>query len=185
MAALSEKALELLRGKNFAYVATVNRDGSPQVTPVWIDTDGTNVLFRPIRPTSVTLALYYNPDRLAPVNQSGNQVIFVSFNDVPGSGFGINAVQTDWNVLATKNTGEALPATVFSASGVRVSDLASVAGAGVNGASGGINFSANPGGAAHRRRAERNPVERPFDTQRAVVRWSSACVTPRGEPSTL
>ncbi len=45
MAALSEKALELLRGKNFAYVATVNRDGAPQVTPVWIDTDGTNVLF--------------------------------------------------------------------------------------------------------------------------------------------
>ena len=28
----------------FAHVATLNGDGSPQVTPVWIDFDGTNVL---------------------------------------------------------------------------------------------------------------------------------------------
>jgi PPOX class probable F420-dependent enzyme len=28
----------------FAHVATLNSDGSPQVTPVWIDFDGTNVL---------------------------------------------------------------------------------------------------------------------------------------------
>jgi PPOX class probable F420-dependent enzyme len=29
----------------FAHVATLNVDGSPQVTPVWIDFDGTHVLF--------------------------------------------------------------------------------------------------------------------------------------------
>ena len=29
----------------FAHVATLNTDGSPQVTPVWIDFDGTHVLF--------------------------------------------------------------------------------------------------------------------------------------------
>ena len=26
------------------FIATINRDGSPQVTPVWVDTDGRNVL---------------------------------------------------------------------------------------------------------------------------------------------
>ena len=30
--------------KAFAHVATLNPDGSPQVTPVWIDFDGTHVL---------------------------------------------------------------------------------------------------------------------------------------------
>jgi len=43
MPKLSRKTRELLEGKNFAYVATVNRDGSPQVTPVWIDTDGKSI----------------------------------------------------------------------------------------------------------------------------------------------
>ena len=41
---LSQKATALLRGKNFAYLGTINKDGSPQVTPVWIDTDGKYVL---------------------------------------------------------------------------------------------------------------------------------------------
>jgi PPOX class probable F420-dependent enzyme len=30
--------------KTFANVATLNADGSPQVTPVWVDFDGTHVL---------------------------------------------------------------------------------------------------------------------------------------------
>ena len=41
---LSQKAVALLKGKNFAYLATINKDGSPQVTPVWVNTDGKNVL---------------------------------------------------------------------------------------------------------------------------------------------
>jgi PPOX class probable F420-dependent enzyme len=43
VAELTEKANRLLKGKNFAFVATINKDGSPQLTPVWIDTDGENV----------------------------------------------------------------------------------------------------------------------------------------------
>jgi PPOX class probable F420-dependent enzyme len=36
---------DLLTTKNaFANVATLNPDGSPQVTPVWVDYDGTHVL---------------------------------------------------------------------------------------------------------------------------------------------
>jgi PPOX class probable F420-dependent enzyme len=45
MAALTEKHLDLLRGKNFAVVATVGDDGHPQTSVVWIDTDGENVVF--------------------------------------------------------------------------------------------------------------------------------------------
>jgi PPOX class probable F420-dependent enzyme len=35
---------DLFEKKAFANLATINADGSPQVTPVWIDWDGTNVL---------------------------------------------------------------------------------------------------------------------------------------------
>ena len=45
MATLSEKAGQLLEDKNIAAVATIREDGTPQVTPVWIDWDGENVLF--------------------------------------------------------------------------------------------------------------------------------------------
>jgi PPOX class probable F420-dependent enzyme len=45
MAALSEKQLELLRGKNFGVVGTVGEDGRPQTSVVWVDTDGERVVF--------------------------------------------------------------------------------------------------------------------------------------------
>ena len=44
-AALSEDLLALLRKPLLAHVATVMPDGTPQSTPVWVDTDGENVLF--------------------------------------------------------------------------------------------------------------------------------------------
>ncbi len=40
MAAFRKEHIKLIQGKNFGFLGTVNRDGSPQVTPVWIDTDG-------------------------------------------------------------------------------------------------------------------------------------------------
>ena len=40
MTKLTEQAKELLDGKNFACVATIMPDGSPQVTPVWVDREG-------------------------------------------------------------------------------------------------------------------------------------------------
>ena len=41
---LNDRAIALLRGKNFVYLATLNRDGSPQLTPLWSDTDGKNAI---------------------------------------------------------------------------------------------------------------------------------------------
>lgn len=34
----------MLEARNFVYLATINPDGSPQVTPTWVDTDGKFVL---------------------------------------------------------------------------------------------------------------------------------------------
>ncbi len=42
---LSEDLLALLRKPVLVHVATVMPDGTPQSTPVWVDTDGENVLF--------------------------------------------------------------------------------------------------------------------------------------------
>jgi PPOX class probable F420-dependent enzyme len=36
-ASLDDRAQELLQATNFAQVATLRRDGSPHVTPVWVD----------------------------------------------------------------------------------------------------------------------------------------------------
>lgn len=46
MAQLSNEALKALsEGKNFATIATLMPDGSPQATVVWVDTDGEHVIF--------------------------------------------------------------------------------------------------------------------------------------------
>jgi PPOX class probable F420-dependent enzyme len=45
MATIPATHTDLLRDKPaFAQLATLNADGSPQVTPVWVDFDGTNIL---------------------------------------------------------------------------------------------------------------------------------------------
>jgi PPOX class probable F420-dependent enzyme len=45
MAALSAEHLKLLKGRNFGVVATVDGEGRPQTSVVWVDTDGENVVF--------------------------------------------------------------------------------------------------------------------------------------------
>jgi PPOX class probable F420-dependent enzyme len=42
-ASIPEKFRDLLTKKAFAHLATLMQDGSPQVTPVWFDFDGTHV----------------------------------------------------------------------------------------------------------------------------------------------
>lgn len=45
MAKLTEKHARRFRDRNWGNVATLRPDGTPHVTPVWVDTDGENVLF--------------------------------------------------------------------------------------------------------------------------------------------
>ena len=41
---LSPQAQAFLQQKVFGHIATLMRDGSPQTTTVWVDTDGANIL---------------------------------------------------------------------------------------------------------------------------------------------
>ena len=41
---LSDGAKRIIDKKNFAHVATIMKDGSPQVSPVWVYRDGDNVM---------------------------------------------------------------------------------------------------------------------------------------------
>jgi len=43
--ALSEPTVRLLDGRNYAVLATVNPDGSPQTSVVWVGRDGADLLF--------------------------------------------------------------------------------------------------------------------------------------------
>ena len=52
MAPLKDKHVQLLLGKNFGSLATLNKDGSPQVTPVWVDWDGKHVLIKTLQSRS-------------------------------------------------------------------------------------------------------------------------------------
>jgi PPOX class probable F420-dependent enzyme len=45
VAELSDKARQLLTEPNFGYLATIMEDGSPQVSPVWVDLENGYVVF--------------------------------------------------------------------------------------------------------------------------------------------
>ena len=44
MAALTDKSRALIDAPNYAFLATVDEDGAPQVSPVWIDRDDDTIL---------------------------------------------------------------------------------------------------------------------------------------------
>lgn len=44
MANVPDTYVDLLQGVHFAHFVTLGRDGAPQVSPVWVDYDGTHVL---------------------------------------------------------------------------------------------------------------------------------------------
>jgi PPOX class probable F420-dependent enzyme len=48
-ATIPEKFLDLFQKKAFANLATLMPDGSPQVTPVWVDYDGSHVIVNSAR----------------------------------------------------------------------------------------------------------------------------------------
>jgi PPOX class probable F420-dependent enzyme len=62
MAELTERQLDLLKGRNFAVVATVGEGGRPQTSVVWIDTDGENVVFNTTNARAKGRNLRSNPE---------------------------------------------------------------------------------------------------------------------------
>lgn len=49
MATIPESHVDILKAKSFANLATVMPDGTPQVTPVWVDFDGQHVVINSAR----------------------------------------------------------------------------------------------------------------------------------------
>ena len=49
MATIPASHTDLLTKPTFAHLATLNPDGSPQVTPVWVDYDGKNLVINTAR----------------------------------------------------------------------------------------------------------------------------------------
>jgi PPOX class probable F420-dependent enzyme len=46
---LPDKAKQLLDGKNLVAMTTLNADGSPQTTPVWVGRDGDDILISTVK----------------------------------------------------------------------------------------------------------------------------------------
>ena len=104
--------------------------------------DGAAVLLDQIRPDKVELAVYHDPDTLESASEGGNQLVFVSFDDVGGQAPEVRSATMRWIATASRNDGAFLPAAAFDTSGVEVSHLEAVAGPGVRGAAGHLELTA-------------------------------------------
>lgn len=74
---LPQQAIELMKAPNFGHLATIMPDGSPQVTPVWVDTDGTFVLINTARGRQKTRNLEKNSRVAIDVLNQGNPYQYV------------------------------------------------------------------------------------------------------------
>ncbi|MGH7419174.1 MAG: PPOX class F420-dependent oxidoreductase [Candidatus Rokuibacteriota bacterium] len=61
MTTIPQSYRDLFDKKAFAHLATVGADGTPQVTPVWIDYDGSHIRFNTARGRVKTRNLERNP----------------------------------------------------------------------------------------------------------------------------
>ena len=74
---LSDTQRKLLDGKNFAYVALVDASGTPQNTPVWIEYDGTHVLFNSEEKRAKIKHMRTNPSVAICVSNSENPYQYI------------------------------------------------------------------------------------------------------------
>ncbi len=63
---------KLLKGKNFASIATLMKDGSPQVSITWIDYDGANILINTAEGRLKTNNALRDPRVAIVVSEEGN-----------------------------------------------------------------------------------------------------------------
>src|SRR6185295_10994674 len=104
--------------------------------------DGVKILLPPIQPTAADLAVYYDPDSLAPAALGGNQLIFVTFEDVVGVPYTAKLGTTTWTATAVRANGTDLKEVAMDTEGVAITDLVSLLGSDARGARGSIIFTA-------------------------------------------
>jgi PPOX class probable F420-dependent enzyme len=75
---LNEKQAQLFLDKNIGVAATIREDGTPHVTPVWIDYDGEHVLFNTAAPRAKWKHLKRDPRVTVEVHSHENPYEYVT-----------------------------------------------------------------------------------------------------------
>lgn len=78
MAGLSDKEAQLFLDKNFGSVATIREDGTPHVTPIWVDYDGENVVFNTAAPRAKWKHLKRDPRVTVEVHPADDPYAYVT-----------------------------------------------------------------------------------------------------------
>lgn len=133
-----------------ARAGMVRQGGAMVRAAVGAALDGNTVRLQQIRPGAVDLAVYYDPLDLEPVERGGNQVVLASFADAVGDGLALLPATQGWRVGATRNSGEVVADVAHATTALEVTDLASLAGAAVEGSSGRLSLVAQGETAANR-----------------------------------
>jgi PPOX class probable F420-dependent enzyme len=76
---LNDKAIGLIAGKNFGYLATINKDGSPHVTPIWVDREGDLILVNTIVGRTKVINTKRNPKVAITITDASNQYNMVTY----------------------------------------------------------------------------------------------------------
>jgi PPOX class probable F420-dependent enzyme len=74
---LSDKAKGLIDSKAFAHIATINADGSPQVSPVWVERDGDTVIVNSEEKRLKVRNIKRNPHVSLSIQDTGNAYSYV------------------------------------------------------------------------------------------------------------
>lgn len=75
---IDDRARELLRQPNFCMVATVREDGTPHVTPTWVDVDGDLVVLNTAEGRAWPRNLRRDPRVTLTVPDAGNPYSYLS-----------------------------------------------------------------------------------------------------------
>jgi PPOX class probable F420-dependent enzyme len=73
---MPDELLELLRRSALCYLATTMPDGSPQLTQVWVDTDGEHVLVNTVRGTQKLRNVERDPRVAVAVSDPENPSVY-------------------------------------------------------------------------------------------------------------
>ena len=79
---ITKEAIKILKGKNFASLATINSDGSPQVSVVWIDYKDIHILINTARNRIKTNNMERDPRVSISVTDAQNPYYQITFKGI-------------------------------------------------------------------------------------------------------
>ena len=79
---ITKEAIKILEGKNFASLATINSDGSPQVSVVWIDYKDSHILINTAKNRIKTNNMERDPRVSISVTDAQNPYYQITFKGI-------------------------------------------------------------------------------------------------------